>query len=98
VVQDRAVGDPAAVVPTAAPHTAPSPPPATPIPMHVTLSGAPLASPIVGVRRPLARTDWVFEACGDGALQGVGFSIRGGAGGGRTGARWCLLYGSRHDL
>jgi len=98
VVQDRAVGDPAAVVPTAAPHTAPSPPPAAPIPKHVTLSGAPLASPIVGVRPPLARTDWVFEACGDGALQRVGFCIRGGAEGGRMGACWCLLYGSRRDL
>jgi len=81
VVQDPAVGDPAAVVPTAVPHTARPPPPAPPIPPPFTIAGAPLAPAIVGVCPLLARTDCVFEVCGVGALQGVGFSFPGGRGG-----------------
>jgi len=99
VVQDQVVGDPAAVVPTTAPHTAPPPPPRPhPFPRLLLSPAPPLALPIVGVCPPFARTDCVFEVCGVGALQGVGFSFRGGRGAGRGGARRCLWYGGRRDL
>ena len=80
---------------TPPPHRPPPPPILPP----VTIAGAPLAPPIVGVHPPLARTDCFCEVCGVGALQGVGFSFRGGrVGGGRGGARRCLMYGGRRDL
>jgi len=83
VVQEPAVGDPAAVVPTAAPHDGPPPPPSPPSPPPVSIADAPLAPPIVDVCLPLGGIDCVFEVCGVNAVQGVGLSFRRERGGGR---------------
>jgi len=69
----------------------PHPPPPPPIPPPVTIAGALLDPPIVGVCPPLARTECFFEVCGVGALRGVGFNLRGGRGGGGRGGPMELL-------
>jgi len=84
-IQQPAVGDPAAVASTVAPHPAPPPPP-------VTIAAAAVAPPIAGILRALARIEGFTEVCRRGAdIRRSAFLYfsrgRGGAGGGRGLAR-----------
>ena len=92
-LQEPSVGDPAAVASTVAPHPDPPPPP-------ITIAAAPVAPPIAGIRRALARIEGFTEVCRRGAHnRGSAFLYflgdRGGAGGGSGAHEGAMSGGSR---
>jgi len=87
-MQEPAVGEPAAVPSTVAPH------PPRPSPRTVPIAATHVAPPIARIRRARSRTESLTEVCGHGArTRGSAFLFllggRGGTGGdrGHVGAR-----------